>query len=88
MAVEVNHAAAFVEQIPLLIGGSDRVEQEPGRVELRRGDTRFLIRFDPSVAAAIRTAGETDVTGRQVRVVSLPGEGSLRYSLEILEPAH
>lgn len=86
VAVEVNHAAPFVEQIPLLIAGSDRVEQEPGRVEVRRGDTRFLIRFDPSVRAAIRSVGETDLTERQVRVVSLPGEGSLRYSLEVVEP--
>jgi hypothetical protein len=80
--VSVEHAGAFVEQLPLLALPSDEITARPGLVELRRGDTRVAVRWAPATVAAVEHTAETS-GARRVVAVAIPGDGALTYAVEI-----
>jgi hypothetical protein len=78
--VSVEHRRAFVEQLPLLVRPTDSLSSTPGQFTLRRGPTRFLVRWTPAVAAMVTRTGES-VGDRHVVVVTIPGADSLTYDV-------
>lgn len=82
ITVSVQHTGDFVEQLPLLLTPGDELRQEPGRIELQRGGTGLVLRFDRSASADIRRTGER-VGAMTVHVVRLTASDSLRYQLQI-----
>ena len=80
ITVDIQHSGALREQIPLLVGGKDRLEVASGKVTLTRGGKMFSIIFDPKVSAeSIET--EVRVGPRRVVVLHLKTSDSLTYRM-------
>jgi hypothetical protein len=82
IAVAVEHYSSFVEQLPLLVSDTDSVSTHPGRLELRRGPARMVVRWSPESEASVERTEER-AGERRVVSVAIPGRGRLRYSIEM-----
>jgi hypothetical protein len=80
--VEVTHADAFVEQLPLLALPTDSIVARPGVLTLRRGGARVVVRWAPASAAAVTRTGESSGP-RRVVAVAIRGSGALTYDIEL-----
>ncbi|HKG95466.1 MAG TPA: alginate lyase family protein, partial [Gemmatimonadaceae bacterium] len=80
--VAVEHAGAFVEQLPLLLLPSDSLSARPGLVELRRGAAWVALRWAPATSARVERTAERS-GGRRVVAVAIPATGALTYDIEI-----
>ncbi|HKO16134.1 MAG TPA: hypothetical protein VJU87_07840 [Gemmatimonadaceae bacterium] len=80
--VEVVHAAAFVEQIPLLALPADTLTARPGAVVLRRGMGEMVLRWSPASPPAVDSTAERS-GDRQVVAVGIPAAGRLTYDIEL-----
>jgi hypothetical protein len=80
--VSVNHAGAFVEQLPLLALPTDEITARPGLVELRRGTATVAVRWAPATTATVERTAETS-GARRVVAVAIPATGELTYDIEI-----
>jgi hypothetical protein len=80
--VAIEHAGAFVEQLPLLALPSDALEARPGFVELRRGAARIVLRWTPTRSPKVEWTDERSGERRVVTVL-VPATGALTYDLEI-----
>jgi hypothetical protein len=80
ITVDVEHAGAFAEYIPLLKGATDRIEVTDNRLSFRRGESEMVIAFDRLSGKPMLTETETAVGGKRVVIVSANAANQLSYS--------
>jgi hypothetical protein len=80
LRVSIEHRGAFVEQLPLLLFAGDSLTTASGQVTVRRGPSRFLIRWASTSEATVIRSDEA-VGNRRVVVVAIPGADALRYDI-------
>jgi hypothetical protein len=82
LRVDVKHAGAFVEQLPLLLLSSDSLETAKGVVTLRRGGTRVTVRWSPANLPAVERTAERS-GDRRVVAISVSATNSLTYDITV-----
>ena len=85
LRVDVRHAGAFREQIPLLLAPEEKLTVSRGEATLRRAGQRIAVRFDPSARAEAAETGQS-VGLRRVVVLTLSAQDRLAYRFEIAAP--
>lgn len=80
LTVVIDHSAPFREQIPLLVGSSDKLKVAPGELTLVRGARVLSIKFDPQAQFETIETG-LKVGPRRVVTLSLQSRSSLTYRL-------
>ncbi|MDF2924890.1 MAG: hypothetical protein K0R57_3804 [Paenibacillaceae bacterium] len=82
LQVEVSHAGAFTEQIPLIIKDGDVIDVQQGIVTVTRGDVVMTVSFDGTATAAV-TPRSFNIFGNQLQMLTLAASGSLDYSITL-----
>jgi hypothetical protein len=81
VTIEVRHSGDLREQIPLLVGSSDKLELKPGEILLTRNGGVLTIHFDAAAQAkAIETGMQ--VGPRRVVTITLKAQDSLTYRFD------
>jgi hypothetical protein len=81
LTVMIDHSSPFREQIPLLVGGDDKLKVTPGELTLVRGARVLSIKFDPQAKTETIETG-LKVGPRRVVTLSLQSQNGLTYRLE------
>lgn len=76
IAVEVSHAGAFREQLPLLVREKDRVVLDDETVYVERNGVRLAVRFEGSRGVSV-VDGDSD----KAKVIVAEGAVHLKYTL-------
>jgi hypothetical protein len=87
IAVSIDHAGPFEEQVPLLLAPADTLVTSDGQVALvHEGRTRAALHFDRKNRAR---AVETDlhIASKRVVVVTIAADDRLQYSVRFDDPA-
>ncbi|CAG7629358.1 hypothetical protein PAESOLCIP111_03095 [Paenibacillus solanacearum] len=80
ISVQVSHAEAFVEYVPLMIGPEDSVTVSDGTVKVVRGNAVLDIAFDNGATALLEPKGYR-IYDYRMHMLTLQASGSLSYTL-------
>jgi hypothetical protein len=83
IAVSIERAGPFEEQLPLLLADDDELASRDGRVTLlHRGRPVLVVSYEGATGLRVDRTGDR-IGHKQVAVVTLPAADRLRYRLEL-----
>jgi len=82
IAVDVRHAGAFTEQVPLLLARGAKLRLEKGAAKLSGAGSELAVRAEPAGQADTKEL-DTVVAGKRIVVLRLPAADRLSYRIEL-----